>query len=363
MNDRILVGTRKGLFVLARRTQPHPAWQLDSVHFLGEPVTAVLPDGRDGSLHAALNLGHFGVKLRRSRDGGQHWEETAAPAYPPHPEPAPPGPPWKLVQVWCLEAGGAPDELWAGTLPGGLFRSRDRGDSWALVESLWQRPERLEWFGGGYDTPGIHSVCVDPRDGRHVTLAVSCGGVWVSHDGGESWGMGGTGMQAEYLPPERRDDPNVQDVHRVVQCPGRPEVLWVQHHSGRYRSTDAGASWKPLEANGVSRFGYAVAVHPREPDKAWFVPAEKDERRVAPDAKLCVLRSRDGGKSFDVLRHGLPAEPAYDLVYRHGLAIDETGERLAMGSTTGGLWVSENQGDAWQQLPVRLPPVYCVRFG
>src|ERR1051325_10916105 len=167
MSERLFVGTRKGLFSVERR---NGKWSLLEPSFLGDPVTAVLHDQRDGALYAALNLGHFGVKMRRSKDGGKTWDEQTAPAYPQQPDGAP-GPAWKLVQVWTLETAGAdqPGVLWAGTIPGGLFRSNDRGETWSLVRSLWEHPQRTEWMGGGYDAPGIHSICVDPRDSRRVS--------------------------------------------------------------------------------------------------------------------------------------------------------------------------------------------------
>jgi hypothetical protein len=316
----------------------------------------VLPDGSD--LYAALNLGHFGVKLRRSSNGGESWDEIAAPAYPPQADNSDDKTPWKLMQIWSLESGGD-GSLWAGTIPGGLFRSTDRGASWSLVESLWRKPERSEWFGGGYDHPGIHSICVDPRERRRITVGISCGGVWQTHDGGESWSLAARGMHAAYMPPERKDDQNIQDPHRVVQCASQPQTLWAQHHNGIFRSTDGAATWH--EING--QFGFAAAVHPKERDTAWFAPAVKDECRVPVDAALCVTRTRDGGKTFTAQRRGLPQEHAYDLVYRHGLAVDDSGKRLALGSTTGGLWISEDQGDSWDCVSTQLPPIYCVRFG
>lgn len=366
MSDQLFVATRKGLFIYDRHPHASPHWlPRAEVQFLGDPVTMVLPDPRDRSLHAALNLGHFGVKMRRSLDGGQNWAEAAVPAYPPKPAAAADeaDAAWTLAQVWALETGGAdqPGVLWAGTIPGGLFRSTDAGDSWTLVRSLWDRPERREWFGGGYDQPGIHSICVDPRDSRRVTIAISCGGVWQTHDGGESWQCCANGMKADYMPEERRGDPNIQDVHRMVQCAEHPDVLWAQQHSGIYRSVDGAASWQQL-AGVPSSFGFTVAAHPRDADTAWFVPAEKDERRVAPHAHLVVTRTRDGGATFETLDHGLPRAPAYDLVYRHGLDIDASGKRLAMGSTTGAFWVSEDAGNSWTCLSAHLPPIYCVRF-
>jgi len=371
MSQRLLVGTRKGLFVL--HADGNGDWHMAEPHFLGDPVSMVLPDPRDGTLYAALNLGHFGVKLHRQRGGSAEWEECAVPVYPPQPADmavtdgaataGSPTIPWSLQQIWSLEPGGPdqPGVLWAGTIPGGLFRSDDGGDTWVLNRALWDREERLEWAGGGYDAPGIHSVLVDPRDSQHVTVGVSSGGVWQSADGGATWRLTAEGMEADYMPPERRGDGNAQDPHRVMQCQANPDVVWTQHHCGIFRSTDGAARWHRIHAQ-PSSFGFAVAVHPHEPDTAWFVPAVKDQYRVPVDGKLVVTRTRDGGRSFEQFSNGLPPAPAYDLVYRHGLAIDESGTRLAMGSTTGGLWSSDDSGENWRLISAHLPPVYCVRF-
>jgi hypothetical protein len=365
MSERILVASRKGLFVLARKGGE---WQIERNAFLGDNVTLTLTDARDGAWYAALNLGHFGVKLHRSRDRGASWQEIAVPAYGPDDRAAsgdgkPPAPA-ALSLIWALEAGG-PDEpgrLWAGTIPGGLFRSDDHGDSWQLVRSLWDLPERMLWFGGGYDHPGIHSICVDPRDARTLRVAISCGGVWCTLDSGASWSVHCEGMRADYMPPERQYDPVIQDPHRMVQCRAAPDRLWVQHHCGIFVSGDGARNWRAIEHAGPSVFGFAVAVHPHEPDTAWFVPAIKDQFRVPVDARFVVTRTRDGGASFDVLDRGLPQQPAYDLVYRHGLAVDERGSSLALGTTTGGLWTSADGGDQWQALDARLPPISAVAF-
>ena len=177
-----------------------------------------------------------------------------------------------------------------------------------------------------------------------------------------SWRIINQGMYNEYMPPELHGDPIQQDIHRLAQCPAHPEIVWCQHHNGVFRSEDHGHTWRELAAIRPSKFGFAVAAHPRDPNTAWFVPAVKDERRVAVDGGLAVARTRDGGESFEVLRQGLPQCHAYDLVWRHALAVDATGERLAFGSTTGGLWISEDAGDSWTALDARLPPVAVARF-
>ena len=359
MSDTAWVGTRKGLFELQRR--PSGGWEIGPVSFLAEPVSMLLPaPSAGGRMFAALNLGHFGSKLHGSDDGGRSWSELAVPSYPAQPEGAA-GPAWKLQQIWSLERD-AEDTLWAGTLPGGLFRSRDQGASWQLVEGLWNRPERLDWNGGGYDVPGIHSICPHPARAAETLVGVSCGGAWRSEDGGASWALRAQGMRACYMPPELQGEQNAQDPHRIQRCAAAPEVLWCQHHCGIWRSADNGASWQELQAQ-PSSFGFAVAAHPRDPDTAWFVPAIKDEKRVPVDAALCVTRTRDGGKSFEVLRAGLPQQHCYDLVYRHGLAVDDSGTRLLMGSTTGGLWCSDDAGEHWMEVARGLPPIYALRFG
>jgi hypothetical protein len=364
MSDRIYVGTKKGLFTLARRSG---GWAVDTVDFLGDSVTQHLHDPRDGALYAVLTLGHFGAKLRRSDDDGKTWTECGVPVYPEGATYAThegKDKPASLTEIWELVPGG-PDEpgvLWAGTIPGGLFRSADRGATWQLNEGLWNRAERSQWFGGGKDSPGIHSVCVDPRDSKKVHVGISCGGVWMTADGGANWESRAKGMRAEYMPPDRQYDPNIQDPHRLAQCPANPEAMWVQHHNGMFVSRDGGREWHELTGVKPAVFGFAVAVHPRDAKRAWFVPAKKDECRVPVDGKVVVNRTSDGGKTFETLTKGLPQEHAYDLVYRHALAVDATGERLVMGSTTGGVWTSEDGGDSWRRLPASLPPVWSARF-
>lgn len=157
------------------------------------------------------------------------------------------------------------------------------------------------------------------------------------------------------------------EIYHMTGSPADPDRLYASQSSGWFgqvmqRSDDGGRTWEAIPDVKPSGFGFGVAVDPRDGDTAWFAPAIKDERRLPVDGKVVVTRTRDGGKTFDVLCKGLPQEHAYDLVYRHALAADDTGDRLAMGSTTGGLWVSEDQGDRWESLPVRLPPVHAVRF-
>ncbi|MFN3860445.1 MAG: WD40/YVTN/BNR-like repeat-containing protein [Roseateles sp.] len=354
--DRAWAATRKGLFELRRRGG---AWQVQRLSFVADPVTMLLPPDAAGRMLAGLNLGHFGAKLQASDDAGRSWREVAAPSFPPQPEGAE-GPAWTLEQVFALERAG--DAIWCGSIPGGLFVSRDRGESWQLSEPLWRDPRREQWMGGGNPNPALHSICPHPARPDELLIGVSCGGAWRTTDGGKTWALRAKGMRADFMPPELADDENSQDPHLIARCRDQPDVLWCQHHCGIFRSTDNGATWVELQAQ-PSSFGFAVAAHPHDGDTAWFAPAVKDERRIPVDAALCVTRTRDGGRTFEALRAGLPQQHCYDLIYRHGLAVDDSGEQLLMGSTSGGLWTSADAGDSWQALPARLPPIYAVRFG
>jgi hypothetical protein len=361
----LLVGTRKGLFTLRPSGD---AWAIESVDFLGEPVTAAVV-GHDGATYAALGTGHFGSHVWRREPGGT-FVEVAAPAYPPRPadatdvSPMTQQPwPWTVQLLWTLERGPAsrPDELWCGTIPGGLFHSPDRGATWSLVRALWDMPERTQWFGGGYDFPGIHSISLDHRAPDTMLVAISCGGAWRSDDAGTTWSVT-HGMRNEYMPPGEEYGPIVQDPHRIARCAAQPDVVWNQHHNGVFRSVDGGSNWTEIHERPPSLFGFAVAAHPTDPDVAWFVPAVKDETRVPVDGRLVVSRTVDGGRTFQVFGDGLPAQHAYDLVYRHAFECDATGDRLMMGSTTGSLWSSSSAGERWDTVSTNLPPIYFTRF-
>ena len=251
MSDRLVVSTRKGLFEVERRRGGD--WRVAKGDFLGDNVTLWLHDPRSGHDYAVLNHGHFGVKLHRSKD--EAWEEIAAPAYPPKPEGLVDRDGWgkdipyNLINIFSLEAGGVDIEglLWCGTIPGGFFRSRDHGATWELIRPLWDDPKRQQWMGGGTEWPAIHSICVDPRDGAVVRIGVSCGGVWETRNGGDTWSCRAEGMFAAFMPPDMSRDPNVQDPHCLVQCPSAPTGC------GSNITTESSAATTALQAGGRSR--------------------------------------------------------------------------------------------------------------
>ena len=355
---KILAGTRKGLFTIERDGD---GWEITDRQFIGDPVPIVLPLPDLKQLFVVLGTGHFGIHLHKSDDNGKSFREVGVPVYPEKPESSNDPCPWSLEMIWSMEAGND-GKLWAGTIPGGLFCSTDSGKTWKLNESLWNRPGRRDWFGGGYDWPGIHSICVHPNQPKALTVALSVGGIFRSEDDGATWAPCGDGLRADYVPPDLAHEVDQQDPHRIVQCNAYPEHWWMQHHNGIWRSTNDCQSWTEITDVSPSTFGFTVACHPTDSNTAWFVPAATDESRYPVDGKMVVTKTTDGGKSFVQLREGLPQKDAYDLVYRHCLEVSEDGGTLIMGSTTGNLWSSDDAGETWQTISNFLPPILCLKL-
>ena len=359
MSDRkfLLVSSRKGLIVYRRNTAGK--WEHHQTHFLGIPVTLATIDPVTGTWWALLDHGHWGCKLHRSRDGKQ-WEELPAPKYPEDKE-LKPGVAAATKYLWAFSNGGVdrPGEIFIGTVPGGLFHSKDNGDSFQLITGIWDHPSRDQWFGGGFDDPGIHSILVDPRNSDHITIGISVAGVFKSEDGGLTWQVRNKGLRADFLPDPASDIG--QDPHLVVTTAADPDVLWQQNHCGIYRSADGGLNWSDIsQPGGLANFGFAIAADQSNPEVAWVVPGVSDEIRVAVDRALCVCRTEDGGKTWQELRHGLPQSHCFDIVYRHALA--NNGNSLAFGTTTGNVYFSEDGGDKWNLLNGNLPMVYAIEF-
>ena len=358
MKTTLLLGTRKG-FIAYRFSNNR--WQAENLSFEGFPVSIAYADPRNGTWWACLDHGHWGVKLHRSNDRGRSWEEVTAPAYPQGEE-VKDGVPATTRYIWAMSHGGKNflSRLWIGTDPGGLFVSEDAGKSFQLVESLWHHPSRKEnWFGGGRDLPGIHSVVVDPRNENHIHVGISCAGVFETMDCGKTWEVRNKGLRADFLP-----DPSSEvghDPHILVAAPTNPDALWQQNHCGIFRSTDGAKTWQDVgQPEGPARFGFAIAVADDNPDQAWVAPANSDQTRTAIKGALCICRTDDGGKNWKDIRKGLPQENCFDIAYRHALV--SSGEAVAFGTTTGNLFFSHDRGESWQVLNNYLPMVYSVQF-
>lgn len=363
-NNSLILGTRKGLLVLRRNGK---TWRAVHETFPGVPISYAAVDPRTDTLWACADHGHWGQKLYRSQDGGARLNEVEAPKYP---EGAVIYDVWsggaeKPAQVsylWTVVPGGndQPGRLYIGTEPGGLFQSDDDGQTFHLIDGLWDHPSRPQnWFGGGRDQAGACSIVVDPRDSDHLFVGVSVGGVYESLDGGRTWQGRNKGLRADFLPEPYAEYGH--DPHCIVASPTNPDVLWQQNHCGVFHSADAGRNWTDIsQADGPVRFGFPVAADPYDDKTAWVVPGISDEKRMAVGGALCVGRTEDGGQSWTELRNGLPQEHCYDIVFRH--ALDVSGESLAFGSTTGNLFLSDDRGDSWQCLGNYFPPIYSVRF-
>ncbi|MEE8104778.1 MAG: hypothetical protein V3T86_04500 [Planctomycetota bacterium] len=342
---RAFLATRKGLFLLNRRRD---GWHLDEPRFLGVNVTAALWDTRDNAVWAALAHGHWGPKLHRSADGGATFAETACPAFPADTGGA------AVRRIDCL-ATGHDGRFFAGAAPGALFESRDAGTTWSLDRALWQRRLDDSWAPGGGGLM-LHSVEPHPADPDRWHIAVSCGGVYETANGGESWRPRNRGVRADFLPESRPE--SGQDPYRLQRHPAAPDVLWQSNHCGLYRSVDGGASWIDRSHNMRLPFSFALALDPADPNAAWTAPISSDACRVAPDGALVVCHTRDGGESWSELRDGLPQQHCYDIVFRHALAASH--DIVLFGTNTGSVYALRRNTPGWETVATHLPPVVAV---
>ncbi|HYH09805.1 MAG TPA: exo-alpha-sialidase [Thermoanaerobaculia bacterium] len=352
----LLVGTMKGAFLL-RSDASRKNWEMGGPYFPGSAVYAMAYDDRNGRrrLWAGPQSMHWGAVLRSSDDFGQTWT---------NPEEAnvkfPEGTGAALQNIWQLRAGRAdePDTLYCGVEPAALFVSRDAGETWKLTEGLWNHPQREKWVPGGGGLC-MHTVLPDPADPQRIRIAVSTAGMYVTEDGGASWRPSNRGVRADFLPDKHPEFG--QCVHKVVQSPQKPERMFLQNHWGLYRSDDRGESWVDV-ANGVpSDFGFAIGIHPRNPDTAWIVPLESDQFRCTPEGKLRVYRTRDAGASWEGQGSGLPQERAYETVLRDAMAVDTLDSvGVYFGTRSGKLFGSADEGESWSEIVDGLPAVVSV---
>lgn len=352
----LLVGTLKGAFIL-RSNKKREKWEMGGPYFPGSAVYAMAYDGRAGRtrIWAGPHSMHWGGLLRSSDDFGATWTnpEEANVKFPEKTGAA-------LKQIWQIVPGreSEPDALYCGVEPAALFSSRDAGKTWSLNEGLWNHPQRPRWEPGGGGLC-LHTILLDPVDAKRVRIAVSTGGMYVTQDGGSTWRPSNKGVRAQFLPDKYPEFG--QCVHKVVQAPRKPERMFLQNHWGLYRSDDRGESWTDV-ANGVpSDFGFSMAIHPEDPDRAWIVPLESDEFRCTPEGKLRVFRTSDGGKSWDGMTKGLPQKDAFETVLRDSMAADPLDPAgVYFGTRSGKLFSSSNEGKKWSLLFDGLPAVVSV---
>jgi photosystem II stability/assembly factor-like uncharacterized protein len=351
----VLVGTRKGLFVL-ESDDGRRRWELAGPLLEGWSVYHALLDGRDGVLHACTNHDVYGATVHRSRDLGKNWQRAEELGLPEESE-------LKLERTWHIEPGREDEAatLWLGAAPGALFRSSDAGEHWEAVASVLAHPTREEWNPGAGGMC-CHSIQLVPDDADRLYIGISAAGVFRSDDGGATWSPANSGTAADFLPDPY---PEVgQCVHKLLLHPAARDRLWQQNHCGVYRSDDGGDSWERLDGNGLpSGFGFALALDPRNPDRAYVIPEEGAEFRVTSGGRLGVYMTADGGASWSLLSRGLP-ERAWTGVLREGAASDALDPfGVYFGTQSGSVFASADEGASWNEIARQLPPVLSVEVG
>ena len=353
----LLVGTMKGAFLFHSDSERRE-WRMDGPHFRGQSIYAMAFDQRGGRRRvlASGQSMHWGSQVQSSDDFGATWSEPDRQnvRFPEDSGLA-------LANIWQIRPGRAsePDVVYAGVEPAALFRSADAGETWSPVEGLLNHEHRPQWQPGGGGLC-LHTIVLDPADDQRMAIAISTGGVYRTDDGGRSWRARNHGVRAEFLPDKHPEFG--QCVHKVVNHPSRPERLYLQNHWGLYRSDDWGDNWTDI-ANGVpSDFGFAMEVHPQEPDTVYIIPLDSDQFRIVPEARLRVYRTRDAGESWEPLTDGLPQQDAYECVLRDGMATDGGDPAgIYFGTRGGRLYGSADGGDHWMQISDALPPIVCVK--
>jgi photosystem II stability/assembly factor-like uncharacterized protein len=350
----LLVGTKKGLVVL--RGERGGSFEMAARAFPGEVVEFATRDARTGRYFASVTNGQFGPHLFHSEDPTARWTQAEGPAFPACASVA-------VERSWVVQPGAGDGELWCGVAPAALFRSGDGGNTWSLVEGLWNVPERVHWEGGAGGLC-LHSICPWPGDPKRLAVGISSAGVWLTDDGGKTWRRSVSGLVPRYLPEEARKDTHAYCVHNMHRAPRQPATLYMQFHGGVYRSDDGGESWIDIGTDrGLpSDFGFPLAVDPNDADRAFIIPLAADADRVTPGGRVRVYETRNRGATWHPLEKGLPQERAYLTVLRQAFCTDG-GKPLGLyfGAQSGEVFASSDGGSTWSTIAARLPPVLSLQ--
>ena len=361
---RVLVGTRKGAFVLSA-DGARKAWTVDGPHFPGWEIYHVKGSPVDPDrIYASQSSGWFGQQIQCSKDGGKSWApvgnkftyEGEAGTHQwydgtPHP--------WEFKRVWHLEPSLTDaDTVYAGVEDAALFRTTDGGQTWTELAGLRGHGSGPRWQPGAGGMC-LHTILLDPADPNRIFIAISAAGAFRTDDGGKTWRAINRGLRSEYIP-----DPTAEVghcVHRIAMHPSRPNVLFMQKHWDVMRSDDAGDTWREVSGNLPTDFGFVIDVHAHEPETIYVVPIKSDAEHYPLDGKLRVYRSRTGGDEWEALTNGLPQSNCYVNVLRDAMAVDKLDECGVYFGTTGGqVYASSDAGDNWNTIVRDLPAVLSV---
>jgi len=382
---RVLVGTRKGAFVMtsdARRQR----WDVSGPHFAGWEIYHVKGSPADPNrLYASQSSGWFGQVIQRSSDGGRTWETpgggvTTSPggmqagesnkfAYDTSPETGKPltthqwydgtQRPWEFKRVWHLEPSlDDPDTVYAGVEDAALFRSSDGGQTWQELPGLRGHDSGPSWQPGAGGMC-LHTILLDPSHPERIFVAISAAGAFRTDDAGKTWRPINRGLHSQYIPNPTAEVGHC--VHRIAMHPSRPNVLFMQKHWDVLRTDDAGESWREVSGNLPTDFGFPIEVHAHEPETIYVVPIKSDSEHYVADGKLRVYRSRTGGNEWEALTKGLPQKDCYVNVLRDAMAVDALDPCGVYFGTTGGqVYGSADAGDSWAPVVRDLPGVLSV---
>jgi BNR/Asp-box repeat protein len=361
---RVLVGTRKGAFVLSadgRRAQ----WSVDGPFFAGWEIYHVKGSPADPNrLYASQSSGWFGQLIQRSDDGGKSWEpvgnrfiydgETGTHLWydgTPHP--------WEFARVWHLEPSrNDPDTVYAGVEDAAIFRTTDGGQSWEELPALRTHRTASAWQPGAGGMC-LHTILLDPRDSNRIYAAISAAGAFRSDDAGASWRPINRGLRSSGIPDPQAEVGHC--VHRLAMHSSRPDTLYMQKHWDVMRSDDGGENWREVSGNLPTDFGFPIDVHAHEPETIYVVPIKSDSEHFPLDGKLRVYRSRTGGDEWEALTKGLPQEHCYVNVLRDAMAVDALDScGIYFGTTGGQVYASADAGDSWTAIARDLPAVLSV---
>ena len=378
---RLLVGTRKGAFVLTADGK-REKWDVSGPHFAGWEVYHLKGSPLDPDrLYASQSMGWFGQIIQRSDDGGKNWYTPGSnPEDLKSADGMPKGEsnkfvyegevgthlwydgtprPWGFTRVWHLEPSLTdPEVVYAGVEDAALYRSDNGGRSWQELSGLRQHETASAWAPGAGGLC-LHTIVLDPTRPGRMTIAISAAGVFRTDDSGKTWRPANKGLKSEGIPNPEAEVGHC--VHRIAMHPSRPDVLFMQKHWDVMRSDDGGDSWREISGNLPSDFGFTTDVHAHEPDTVYVIPIKSDAEHYPPDGKLRVYRSRTGGDEWEALTMGLPQRDCYVNVLRDAMTVDSLDPCGVYFGTTGGqVYASPNGGDSWAAIVSHLPPVLSV---